>query len=1146
MEQTVNTFQKGLQTDIHPMVQGNDVLSDALNATFVTMNGNEIILQNDMGNRRIDDAYLPPGYEPVGIKEYGGVIYIAAYNPITNQSQLGSFPSPERKLSPADFKNGGDDLSGSLDFSTSFVNENMLKTDSVLIPLTKKDSLHAGDKFVVYCGSLSKDNITNYDNITRTGKIASPKNKSYTLALGILNSQNEFVDITKSLVRWDTTNNTIMNLDDKSDLYKFNAGYFIASNKPNGCKTQYTIRDRELIEERLAMPANTYAYKLVGPLYLKATLNRIQEFNYNIYGSVTSKSGDSITGCEIVIEGFITYNCPDIQTPTKSNNSGGEYNDYYETLISELGWTYTFNPGESSYITTDSGSIVIKPSSSERSVYNPETNTYSAKVVKEYNIGSDKISNNKLKYALGVIANYENKYIVESLSTKGEIDLTKLGSGTIDLIGWRFYNQNKTTKLTYIFEAYPEYGCEFKNLKFTFHDVAKGDNNNDDIIIENLPIYNGRNTIEIDWEKEGIEERKLYEVTINVDKYNNITSSKETDFSFTRWILSTSLMNDCYNQLNANFIKDYGNPVDNEVKILKHKLKVQIKPNLNLVDNSYPEYSKVPKDLQNLSENGKWFKQYSNAEQLPDIGVKYEHKYHINLSINPTLEIVNDYLYPDFIESVTTNINNITTTATIDKKYNQPNINFTGNYGDNQSPKLIKNEDYKLVSNLQSNEDIGLTNQSNIITKDLNIIDEFISSGSKEGVIKYPFGDAIKYFCKSISQMEIPDNETKACIPMYVGIGVTWDSRGGGHRDIKYLNVFTSRRVDDVGTPSQVSMSYGDDDAYSDVDNTYKIRYQISYTNSNSSVHLPEKNYPEQIIQIKDIFASLPSTSVITYLYHTDSNSMIASPTDEKGNTYLDINSNARVYWREKSGSWALFDTLLNRTTGTYNLGNEDRNLYNFIKNNIFGGKNIIYCFSDQISFADIKMAHVSDNDLSKIKYNQEYSIELPIIIKTTFNEGSYTLSSIEPYVQCKNRADNTAKIQFSEIDSNSGDNPESVIEHHVTIKSSEDFQSIVRKMLGGDFKNMEISTGQDRDNKGNLLSSRNFYIINDNGELSYKEMPGLVISPEFGNENYNTILYEGNTEGQFTLNYDMSGWEDRDGCVTVNYYELKFDKVII
>jgi hypothetical protein len=40
--------------DTHPMVVGNDVMTDCLNGTLITMNGNEVILQNDMGNRRID------------------------------------------------------------------------------------------------------------------------------------------------------------------------------------------------------------------------------------------------------------------------------------------------------------------------------------------------------------------------------------------------------------------------------------------------------------------------------------------------------------------------------------------------------------------------------------------------------------------------------------------------------------------------------------------------------------------------------------------------------------------------------------------------------------------------------------------------------------------------------------------------------------------------------------------------------------------------------------------------------------------------------------------------------------------------------------------------------------------------------------
>jgi hypothetical protein len=67
------------------MTTPNNVLTDALNATITTMNGNESVLQNDMGNARVESAYLPEGYIPIGMKEYGGVIYIASYNPITEK-----------------------------------------------------------------------------------------------------------------------------------------------------------------------------------------------------------------------------------------------------------------------------------------------------------------------------------------------------------------------------------------------------------------------------------------------------------------------------------------------------------------------------------------------------------------------------------------------------------------------------------------------------------------------------------------------------------------------------------------------------------------------------------------------------------------------------------------------------------------------------------------------------------------------------------------------------------------------------------------------------------------------------------------------------------------------------------------------------
>jgi len=42
-----------------------------------------------------------------------------------------------------------------------------------------------------------------------------------------------------------------------------------------------------LINEREKIGANTYAYKLTGPLYLKAELNHIQTFSYSMNMSKT-------------------------------------------------------------------------------------------------------------------------------------------------------------------------------------------------------------------------------------------------------------------------------------------------------------------------------------------------------------------------------------------------------------------------------------------------------------------------------------------------------------------------------------------------------------------------------------------------------------------------------------------------------------------------------------------------------------------------------------------------------------------------------------------------------------------------------------------------------------------------------------------
>ena len=94
MSTAQSSFIGGMKKDFSPLISSNDTLTDALNATIITFNGNEYMLQQDMGNGRIETAYLPKGYVPVGIAEHGGIIYVASYNPLTQRSQIGSFPSP--------------------------------------------------------------------------------------------------------------------------------------------------------------------------------------------------------------------------------------------------------------------------------------------------------------------------------------------------------------------------------------------------------------------------------------------------------------------------------------------------------------------------------------------------------------------------------------------------------------------------------------------------------------------------------------------------------------------------------------------------------------------------------------------------------------------------------------------------------------------------------------------------------------------------------------------------------------------------------------------------------------------------------------------------------------------------------------------
>lgn len=128
-KEAVNVFTEGLNYDLNPITTPKNVLTDCVNGTYLTFNGDELALQNDAGNVTIsivdnnapeydvdgsytigDNVYvnvdgfvkyyknktgtnsgllelpdweemvvkLSEGFYPIGIKEYGGILYIVS------------------------------------------------------------------------------------------------------------------------------------------------------------------------------------------------------------------------------------------------------------------------------------------------------------------------------------------------------------------------------------------------------------------------------------------------------------------------------------------------------------------------------------------------------------------------------------------------------------------------------------------------------------------------------------------------------------------------------------------------------------------------------------------------------------------------------------------------------------------------------------------------------------------------------------------------------------------------------------------------------------------------------------------------------------------------------------------------------------
>lgn len=516
--QAQNTFNEGMVLDNHPLMTPNTVLTDALNATLVTMNGNEMVLQNDMGNARVENAKLPPGYIPIGMKEYGGIIYIACYNPLTNKGQIGCFPSPQRQKTATQIS----EITPTFKFpDVTYIKEengekwykiNSLLTKCEIFP--KGTIIRSGDKFSVglpiasmfgtnNIDSTGEHYISNYDNV-ENGLVKTPMNRMYTFGVATLDNNGQLRDITNQLKRYKGGQQVqFSNID--SDLYKFNCGYWQneMSTKDKDGLVSSELMNQTSVQSKL----NTYNSKLFGRLFLYAKYNAIDSVDISIVGYKKSEITNDIKNpiysnpkqddkniikidSPIVLFIYVNYkyNCPDGSADLNKRDDLPKplegYKYYFDkyrnsNIIRGLLLTLKINKNTTQQLLE----FNIPFDNNENytvgygyPVYDSITNLYSFSQLFTLPIKSS--LNQTIEWSVTPIMRFFdngkliNGGLLPDKGVNGSLDTGNINSGVMKLNTWNYYISGDRINLRWGYESYPRDNDVISNITFRFYDIA--------------------------------------------------------------------------------------------------------------------------------------------------------------------------------------------------------------------------------------------------------------------------------------------------------------------------------------------------------------------------------------------------------------------------------------------------------------------------------------------------------------------------------------------------------------------------------------------------------------------------------------------------------------------------------------------------
>lgn len=529
-QDTVNTFEGGLIMDLNPLVTPNNVLTNCLNGTILTYNGNENVLQNDMGNGRVESAFLPEGYIPVGTTELGGIIYIVSYNPESGKCQIGSFPSPERNITENEIT---DNKSVQYNDDDFLVENNPIEgywwiTSPTVIKELGDTILNPGDKFIVCGNSISKNIHIKTNDEDKTPNYITYYKENGSIVKGHIEFKLATIDNTGKIIYLDSLNKYEAKKDGENKAF---------TNIYDGEISSVTGSNVDAYRKAVSSNYNIFTSRIAGKLYIVGQLEVIDSI-------------DSVTW-ELV-------NISD--TVNKENklpifDKGGA--KYYT-------FKYTINYSSSR------GNKITKLLLKESSLDDPTEVNKPGKDPKQYPILSEETENS---ITFNVVYKAKEDDIVELdiypgvdfgymsyLKQNSTIDLSLVGSKEIINNIWQY--RRDSDKMSVKLDVYNYYSSNYiqgLSLEFYEWDGNKFSDGKYSFEFPAQKSYSGTHTLQIPFNTE-FKPNSLYKVKLSA-KIKGDGDSFTTSEINTHYMYTNGVFNDLYNSgtviENSNFDDQY-------------------------------------------------------------------------------------------------------------------------------------------------------------------------------------------------------------------------------------------------------------------------------------------------------------------------------------------------------------------------------------------------------------------------------------------------------------------------------------------------------------------------------------------------------------------------------------------------------------